>query len=378
MALDWLDFIALFTLIQLIFLAVVTFNYKKGKRLSNLLLSGFMASNALLIANYILTHFGWISSGNWIGIYIIGGSMYFLLMPFLYLYIQSLCYKNFHLKTIHVFHLIPFVIFVSFSLFVYLLNNTTLRSEISISLRQIIGEAEQVSHKTVLHLQILLYLIASVVVLSGYRKRLRDLFSSIERIDLYWCNLLLAGFATMWFIDLMNWILGFFRIFSQITSYWMVISSLFINLIFTLMVTYKGLAQSASFSGIIGSPKYAASRLKPPESDNIARKLTEFMNSEKPYLSPSISVEELSKKLNFSVKNLSQVIHTSFNLNFYDFINSYRIEEIKKHIDDENYRNLTLVAIAYDAGFNSKSVFNAAFKKHAGITPKEYKSRHNA
>jgi len=272
----------------------------------------------------------------------------------------------------------PFVIFVLFSLFVYLLNYTTIRFEISIILRQIIEFTEQLSHRTVLHLQILSYLVASVAVLSGYRKRLRDLFSSIERIDLHWCNLLLAGFTVMWLIDFMNWILGISRISSPNESYWMAISSLFINLVVTLMVTYRGLAQSASFLGIKEFPKYAASRLKPTESDEIARKLIEFMNKEKAYLSSSISIEELSKKLNFSVKNLSQVIHTNFKLNFYDLINSYRIEEVKKRIDDENYQNLTLVAIAFESGFNSKSVFNAAFKKHTGITPKEYKSRHNS
>lgn len=69
MTLDWIDLIALFTFIQLLFLTVVILNYKKGKRLSNRLLAGFMASNALLIAHALLTHLGWTSSEKWTGIY---------------------------------------------------------------------------------------------------------------------------------------------------------------------------------------------------------------------------------------------------------------------------------------------------------------------
>jgi AraC-like DNA-binding protein len=156
----------------------------------------------------------------------------------------------------------------------------------------------------------------------------------------------------------------------------MSITSLFINLAFTLMVTYKGLAQSGSFSGIQGVPKYAGSRLTQADSEAIVQKLTSFMESEKPYLSLSASIEDLSDQLCLPARNLSQVIHTHFQQNFYDFINSYRIEEIKKRICEERYRNYTLVAIAYDAGFNSKSVFNAAFKKHTGMTPKEYKRKY--
>ena len=61
MTFEWIDLIELFTFVQLLFLTVVAFNYKEGKRLSNRILSGFMASNALLIGNLIMSHFGWIS-----------------------------------------------------------------------------------------------------------------------------------------------------------------------------------------------------------------------------------------------------------------------------------------------------------------------------
>lgn len=373
MKLELMDFISLFTFIQLLFLTVVIVNYKKGKRLSNLLLAGFMASNAMLIAEFLLRRFGWISLVKLVALYGIGNSIYFLLMPFLYIYIRSLCYKNFNLKTSHLFHLVPFAIFVLFTFLNYFLNHTSLQTEVPLSIRQGIGENEYQIHQAALHIQIFSYLVASWIVLAGYRKRLKDMYSSIERIDLQWCNLLLAAFAAMWIMDLSNWIFRISHISSPSVSRWLLVSSLFINLAFTLVVTYKGLTQSVSFSGIQGLSKYASSRLTPSDCDDIAQKLVAFMETDKPYLSPSISLEDISEKLNIPSRNLSQVIHTRLNQNFFDFMNSYRIEEIKKRMHDEHNRNFTLVAIAYDAGFNSKSVFNAAFKKHAGMTPKEYR-----
>ena len=373
MLLDWTELIAIFTLIQLLFLTAVILNYKKGKQLSNRLLACFMASNALLIAYFLLARFGWISPEKWIAAYSIGNSMYLLLMPFLYLYIRSLCYKDFRLKATHLLHSIPFFIFVAFSLFIYFINHTLPHTGEFIFLQQHIGPIENWSHKIILHIQILSYLIASAVVLTQYRKGLRDLYSSIEKIDLYWCNLLLAGFAAMWFLDFLDWILFISYMSSQLLSYWMLISSLLINLTFTLIVTYKGLAQSGSFSGIQAPPKYAASRLATSDCEKIIKKLTILVKKEKPYLTSSLSAEDLSKKLKIPVKNLSQAMRTCLNQNFYDFINTHRIEEIKKRMLDKSFQNLTLLALAYDVGFNSKSVFNAAFKKLTGMTPKEYK-----
>ena len=378
MLLDWTEFIALFTLIQLLFLTAVILNYKRGKRLSNRLLACFMASNALLIAYFLLARFGWISQEKWIAAYSIGNSMYLLLMPFLYLYIRSLCYKDFRLKVTHLLHSIPFCIFVVFSLFIYFFNRTIPHTDVFIFLQQHIRPIEYWSHKIILHIQIFSYLVASAFVLTQYRKGLRDLYSSIEKIDLYWCNLLLAGFAAMWFLDLLDWLFYISHASSQFVSYWMLISSLLINLTFTLIVTYKGLAQSGIFSGIQALPKYAASRLELSDCENIIKKLTVFANNEKPYLTSSLSVEDISKKLKIPVKNLSQAMHTCLNQNFYDFINTHRIEEIKIRMLDNRFQNLTLLALAYDVGFNSKSVFNAAFKKHTGMTPKEYKRQYSA
>jgi AraC-like DNA-binding protein len=228
-----------------------------------------------------------------------------------------------------------------------------------------------------MHLQIFSYLIASAVLLRNYRRELKDFYSSIEKIDLSWCSLILFAFTLMWFLDLSNWILGSLGLISGLISHWMFVSSLLINLMFTLAVTYKGLTQSETFLGIQVFAKYSGSRLRQTDSEEIVKNLNEVMRSEKPYLNSSLTIDDLARLLKVPPKHLSQAVNTCLNINFFNLVNSYRIEEAKRLINCDRYQNQTMLAIAYDAGFNSKSVFNAAFKKHTGLTPKEFRNQSN-
>jgi AraC-like DNA-binding protein len=246
------------------------------------------------------------------------------------------------------------------------------------SLSHTITEIEYWSYKCILHIQIASYLVASAMALVVYRERLKDIYSSIEKIDLSWCNLLLIGFAAMWMTDLLGWILYSLHAVSPFVSQTFFIVSLLINLSFTLAVAYRGLVRSEGFSGIYAPAKYAATLMKESDCKAIIQKLTSCVENEKLYLRASLTVDDLSKRVKIPTKQLSQAIHTGLRKNFYDFINAYRIDEAKKRICDKCYENQTLLAVAFDAGFNSKSVFNAAFKKQTGITPKEYRRRHSS
>ncbi|WP_266363755.1 helix-turn-helix domain-containing protein [Tellurirhabdus rosea] len=97
-----------------------------------------------------------------------------------------------------------------------------------------------------------------------------------------------------------------------------------------------------------------------------------YMKRYKPYTNPSLTIHELSTKLKMQPHVLSKVINEGFEKNFFDFINFYRVEELKKRMDDPQFRNFTLLSLAYEAGFNSKTAFNRAFKKITQQTPSEY------
>ena len=82
----------------------------------------------------------------------------------------------------------------------------------------------------------------------------------------------------------------------------------------------------------------------------------------------------MAENAGISPHNVSEAINTRAGKNFYDFVNSYRADEAMRRLRDPKYANLTILAIATDSGFNSKSVFNAYFKEHTGQTPSQYRN----
>ncbi len=121
------------------------------------------------------------------------------------------------------------------------------------------------------------------------------------------------------------------------------------------------------------SIRYAGSRLTESEGKQYAEKLSDYMKSSKPYLNPELTLSQLAGELGISGHILSQVVNEKFGLNFFDFINSYRVEEFKERASDPRYTNFSLLGIALDSGFNSKSAFNRIFKQKTGITPSQFR-----
>lgn len=99
------------------------------------------------------------------------------------------------------------------------------------------------------------------------------------------------------------------------------------------------------------------------------------MQQNKPYLDPELSLQVLAEELAISAKYLSQIINTQFKQNFHHFINSYRVKECKRMLKDKNNSKMTLLQVAFEAGFNSKNTFNTAFKREAGMTPSEFRKK---
>lgn len=104
-------------------------------------------------------------------------------------------------------------------------------------------------------------------------------------------------------------------------------------------------------------------------------RLYELITKEELYLDTELSLGKLAKKLNLSSHQLSYVINTGFNQNFYGFINKFRVEKAKQLIaEDKNLDKFSMIGIAFESGFNSKTSFNTTFKKITGQTPSEFRN----
>ena len=120
--------------------------------------------------------------------------------------------------------------------------------------------------------------------------------------------------------------------------------------------------------------------LKPLSDSEIKRYkliLENFIKNNKPFLNPNLSLKELGKSISLHPNKLSWLLNTEFNKNFNDFINYFRLNHFKTIALDPKNSHLTILGLAYDSGFNSKSVFNTFFKKTEGITPSKWVQQHN-
>jgi AraC-like DNA-binding protein len=118
--------------------------------------------------------------------------------------------------------------------------------------------------------------------------------------------------------------------------------------------------------------KYKSSALTPSYSLELKEELVSLLNKDKIYKENDISLNLLSEKLGTSRHNTSQVINEHFNMNFYELMNKYRIDEAVELIKKEKDNQLTIIDIAYKVGFNNKVTFNKSFKKALSVTPSEY------
>lgn len=109
-----------------------------------------------------------------------------------------------------------------------------------------------------------------------------------------------------------------------------------------------------------------------PELEALDIGLNSLMEDEKPYLEPDLNLLQLAEKVNLSRNQLSYIINHNHQMNFNEFVNSYRVEEVKRLMFDPANKHLKLISIAYDSGFNSKASFNRIFKQMTNMTPSQF------
>jgi AraC-like DNA-binding protein len=203
--------------------------------------------------------------------------------------------------------------------------------------------------------------------------------SNSEKIRLSWLKFMLIGSFVIFF-SLITVVLNQYFRWEEKMPAGLIYLYIILLLIFITSTLFKSLKQPEIFSGIgtdeaKTAPKYAASSLTKEDSMMIKDKIELFMETNKPFRDPDLSLRGLAKELNLNERDLSQVINNNIGLRFFDYVNKYRIQDATSLIENPPDPKMTILEIMYDVGFNSKSSFNTAFLKFTGITPSEYKNR---
>lgn len=220
------------------------------------------------------------------------------------------------------------------------------------------------------------YIILIFRLLKKHNKNIRLFYSNLTDLDLRWLRVLLIGILFIWLI-----LISFYYIIAideeLRPKYGFGIASVFIFYLGYFATKQKPI-YDAGIAKQNGNKKYSKSEMKKDEIDSLNSRLVELLENEKPYLDPEISLNNLANTLEVSPHNLSQLINSKFDMNFFELINKYRVDEFVNKIENGENKKLTLISIAYDCGFNSKSTFNRVFKNATGQTPtsflKEYEN----
>jgi AraC-like DNA-binding protein len=235
------------------------------------------------------------------------------------------------------------------------------------------------------------YMLLSLNLLRKHKRSIANDFSYTEKIDLIWLRYVIIAMVLVWISVILVHIIG--------EAYYSNTESNLGNDIIYIMVTltvffygFFGIKQQIIYlAPSTGNPKkskieenrvedavsgqYQKSGLKKEESEKLLKSLVQYMEEETPYLDGKLSLKQVALKLNISSNYLSQVINENLQKNFFDFVNEYRVEVFKEKMNDQENKQFTLLALAYDCGFNSKSSFNSIFKKFTGLTPTQYQSQ---
>ena len=340
---------------QLILFSVFLFGRKKPTRLSNFLLGSFFLSLAINLLNTLFFRIQGLIIG-YTHLAYIGAPFAFLLGPLFHLYISSITEENFIPRRKHIIHFLPFAVYVLFLLLKYYFHS----AEWKVNYIKTEGAELWKILMLLLNFQVIIYVAAGLNVLRNYRKQIKNTYSSVEKINYSWLEFIFYGLFFLWLADLSRYIAALLR-----SHEWALIELFFFSgfLVFCYIILYKVITEPAIFSPVVEAVTKKKKALSDLSNQRYLDQLLVYIEKEKPYLNPSITLFDISEQTKIPVRSLSDVINSSLNQNFYDFINSYRIKEAENQLISESGK--TILEILYEVGFNTKSSFNQAFKKHS-------------
>ena len=366
---DLITIIILIGIGQGFFVSVLLLTLNRGNKTANRLL-GIL----IFLFSVSISGFAFIRTDSYKDFpFIIGfpSTVIFLFGPLFYFYVKELTTGDFKLKKEDSLHIIPFIILIVYKIPFFLKG-----TEVKLASLKSMGTFDE--NLVILIIQIIhlfIYLFFVKRLLNEYELKIKSSMSSLDKINLRWISVGMNSFIVIF--GIMTIFIFLFISGINVYSIYITVIPLLVSIII-LAIGYFGLTQP-----IIIRPEFEVNKLKKYEKSSLTNvnsekylsKLLDIMESEKPFLNNDLTLQKLSEMLSVSQHHLSQIINEKLNQNFFDFVNSYRIEEAKRLLLDKRGELLTILAIAEEVGFNSKSAFNIAFKKYTSMTPTQFKKQ---
>ena len=385
---DWIQLAELVGALQGFLLAAVLIAHRTN-RTANRLLAALMAAFSVSLLSEVYYSAGLVPT--WPHFFGISYPLPWVFGPLVYLYAKAASDRGWRFDTRAALHFAPVVVILILTLPIYLQSGA---GKIALYDRLTAGDTPMLL--AVLdpfkYVSGLAYSAATVAYLRVHRRRVEDSYSNTERVNLRWLQSLAVVGAAIWILAVILGIAGVLP--EPIARYGDDPVSLAVAL-FVYATGYKGLRQPEIFryeptpaeqapveSTVAATevsppdrtaPRYERSGLGEFETRQLQAALLALMVRERPYRDPELTLPALAERLGSTPHKLSEVLNRELSQTFYDFVNGYRVDEVRARLADPGTKHLNILALGLDAGFASKSTFNQAFKKLTGQTPSMYR-----
>lgn len=365
----------------LIFAGLLFYRYRTKKKDADALMALFLVIMAYHRTTYTIGFMGWYDTfkNTKINYYLLPLGL--SIGPIIYLYVRTTVSAPFKLIKRDWLHFIPILIYLVYKLILLLHDINQPGWDVGYT-GEWKGEIDdQIVDPIMGHIiysSQLLYLTFTVQLFLRYRTKIKEYFSTTYSVELNWIRNFLAIYIALFLytsvsdlidayvvdLDYVHW--WWSHLFSAIAIVYLGVKAYFTDLNRLHGLTFD--INKGESKGVERAPeKYVKQR----------DKIIQALKTEEAFLNADLTLKDLATSTKLSTHEVSESINHGFGKNFNELVNSYRVEQVKQEILDPKNDHLSLVAIAFDAGFNSKATFNRVFKKHTGLSPSQFKANSN-
>ncbi len=354
-----------------LFITVVLNLRKRSDKIANLLMSIFVLQHSFFIIHicFLLTNYQ----------YYLPHTLYmstvfsFTYGPLIYFYFKRVTSK-YKFRLVDLWHLLPTFLLVVFLLYpVYVL---TAEEKLKMMLNGTTPHGSLITISKLISL-----LIYGVLVINMYRDSVKNnsaisaAWYKWQRNIVIFCSVYIVTYS-IYAVLIVSHIYSGFLFHIQVAA--MAVLVLYVSYTAFVSPSIFGNWKVIKTESLKQPAKYQKSGLTESLSLEFRDKLLFLLNTQKIYRQNDITLQKLSILLDTTRHNTSQIINEHFELNFFELINMYRIEEAKELLKGEKPKNFNIIDVAYEVGFNNKVTFNKSFKKYNNVTPTQYIKLHCA
>jgi AraC-like DNA-binding protein len=294
--------------------------------------------------------------------------------PFLYLYVSKLTLENSVFRIKDLIHFVPYCTFCFFHI-AFFTNRPLLSGEMEMDSGWFILNMVRV---IALFISLTVYSVLSLKGIKNHKKSIKDSFSfESSNITLNWLRQVTWIFIATYVVLIINMLTGNIAQTLLNTSHYIPAMGL---TFFCFSLSYYGFNQPTLFQRSIfrnsEDQKTETTALSDGRRKDYLNRLEHCIRNDKPYLNPELTIKELADIVKLPRHYITEILKSELDKNFFTLVNDYRIEEVKRRLISDEFKNDSVLRLALDSGFNSKSSFNAIFKQYTGLTPSAYRKKH--